>query len=129
MLVREGEQIVAHVGVLVRDVLLDGRGVHVGGIGGVMTHPDRRGRGYASAALARAIAHLAADPELAFALLTCPPARAPFYRGRGWWPFVGRLLVAQPGGTLVFTATAVLVLPVHRRAPHAGTLDLRGLPW
>ena len=44
--------LVCHVGALVRDVIIDGRLMQVGGIGGVMTAPAARRRGHARAALA-----------------------------------------------------------------------------
>ncbi len=125
----EGEQLVSHVGIVVRDVTLDGREVRIGGIGSVKTHPAARGRGHAGVALRRASVFFAADPAIAFALLVCLPPLVPFYGKLGWQPFDGALLVEQPGGRVPFTANEVLVLPVHDRAPRAGTLDLQGLPW
>jgi aminoglycoside 2'-N-acetyltransferase I len=129
ILVRDGGCLVAHVGLLSRAVSLDGHTVRVGGILGVMTHPAARGRGHASAGMRCAAARFAREPDLAFALLTCPPARVPFYARLGWRRFGGRLLVAQPDGVIAFTVGAVLVLPVQGPAPEAGTLDLCGLPW
>lgn len=123
------EQLVAHVGIVVRDATLDGSAVHIGGIGSVKTHPDARGRGYAGQAIGRAAEFFADDPALAFALLVCRVPLVPFYRTLGWQPFGGTLLVEQPGGTVPFTANEVMILPVQASAPQAGTLDLRGLPW
>ena len=47
----ENKQLVCHAGGLIRDALIDGRAVRVGGIGGVMTAPGSRKRGYARATL------------------------------------------------------------------------------
>ena len=44
-----------HVGIYFRDVTWNGRKFHIGGIGGVATHPDHRRHGYASVALNAAI--------------------------------------------------------------------------
>ena len=44
-----------HVGIYFRDAMWDGRKVHIGGIGGVSTRADCRGRGYATLALNAAI--------------------------------------------------------------------------
>ncbi|HEY8598026.1 MAG TPA: GNAT family N-acetyltransferase [Thermomicrobiales bacterium] len=125
----EGDRLVAHVGIVVRDATLDGRDVRIGGIGSVKTHPAARGRGYAGRAIGRAAEFFAADPALAFALLVCREPLVPFYGKLGWQPFGGTLLVEQPGGTVPFTANEVMTLPVHANAPQTGTLDLRGLPW
>jgi len=125
----DDDQLIAHVGIVVRDATLDGQGVRIGGIGSVKTHPAARGRGYARRAIGRAVEFFAADQALAFALLVCRVPLLPFYGKLGWQPFGGTLLVEQPGGTVPFTANEVLTLPVHDQAPQTGTLDLRGLPW
>jgi len=121
--------LVGYVGIVVRDVALDGRVVRVGGIGGVKTHPAARGRGYARAALQRAATFMADDLGAAFGVLVCREALLPFYGGLGWQPFAGTLLVGQPGGTVPFTFNRPMVLPVREPAPQGGTLDLCGLPW
>lgn len=129
ILVWDDERLVAHVGVVVREAVLDGQNIHIGGIGGVMTHPTAQGKGYASAAMRRAEGFFTSDPAIAFALLCCPPSRVSFYERLGWRGFSGRLLVEQPGGAIEFTVNAVLVRAVHHPAPSVGTLDLCGLPW
>jgi len=129
ILVWEDGRLVAHVGLVVREVVLDGQGMRIGGIGGVMTHPAAQRQGYASAMLRRAADCFASDPAIAFALLCCPPQRVSFYERLGWRRFGGTLLVAQPSGTVEFAVNAVLVRAVHRPAPQSGTLDLCGLPW
>src|ERR1700760_5047164 len=44
-----------HVGIYFRTIDWNGNKIHIGGIGGVMTREDCRGRGYASVAVAAAI--------------------------------------------------------------------------
>ncbi len=44
-----------YVGVILRDARWGDRGVRVGGIGGVKTHPASRGRGLATSAIRRAL--------------------------------------------------------------------------
>jgi aminoglycoside 2'-N-acetyltransferase I len=129
LLVWDDGRLVAHVGVVVRDVLLDGQIVRIGGIGGVMTHPEAQGKGFARAAMRRAQDVFASDPAIVFALLVCPSSRVSFYERLDWRRFGGRLLVAQPAGAIAFTVNAVLVRPIHGIAPQTGTLDLCGLPW
>ena len=121
--------LVGYVGIVARDVLLDGRAVRVGGIGGVKTHPAVRGQGYARAALGRAATFMADELGAAFGLLVCREELRPFYGGLGWQPFAGALLIEQPGGRVLFTFNRPLVLPLREPAPHAGTIDLCGLPW
>src|SRR5262245_14997866 len=62
-----------HVGIHFRDALWDGRKVHIGGIGGVATRADCRGRGYATVALNAAIRTLRDHEAVRFALLFCEP--------------------------------------------------------
>ncbi len=121
--------LVGYVGIVARDVTLDGRAVRVGGIGGVKTHPAVRGKGYARAALRRAAAFMADELAVAFGVLVCREGLLPFYGGLGWQPFAGALLVEQPGGRVPFIFNRPMVLPVREAAPPGGTLDLCGLPW
>ena len=124
----ETHKVRCHVGVYLRDVKLDGMPVRIGGIGGVMTHPDFRGKGLAGSALRHACS-LFAKEEAAFAVLFCERRLSPFYARFDWRIFAGDVLVEQPGGIVRFTATRPMVLDVVRPAPTAGILDLCGLPW
>ena len=121
--------LVAHAGIVTRAGTLDGVPVKIGGIGGVKTHPQAQGRGYASAALRRAATALLDDHHVAFSLLVCQAHLLPFYGRLGWLPFPGRLVVEQPGGPTVFTINHPMVLPGLHPAPREGVIDLRGLPW
>lgn len=121
-------QIVSHVGVLTRTVLLDGVPVRIGGVGGVKTHPEARGRGYASAAMARAAAFFADEAQVSFAFLVTFDRRS-FYERLNWRLFGGIVNVEQPDGMIHFTANEPMVYSVRRTAPTAGVLDLQGLPW
>jgi aminoglycoside 2'-N-acetyltransferase I len=122
-------RLISHVGIVTRDGTLDGLPVKLGGIGGVKTHPQAQGRGYASAALRRAATALRDEHHVAFSLLVCQAHLLPFYERLGWLPFPGRLVVEQPGGPIVFTINHPMVLPGLRPAPQEGVIDLRGLPW
>ena len=125
----DGGDVVSHVGIVRRDVTWNGRPMRVGGIGGVATREDRRGRGYASMALDAAIQTLGDEGSIDFAMLFCEPRLAPFYAARGWRPFDGDIQAEQPEqGRVPFTATAPHVFKL-RQAPLKGTIDLCGLPW
>ncbi len=122
-------RLVSHVGMLTRDVEVDGVRTTIGGIGGVKTHPEARGRGYASAALQMASAFFTDDLGVAFVLLVCLPPTVPYYERLGWRRFHGTLLVAQPGGTILFLANLPMALPARAAAPLDGTINLCGYPW
>jgi hypothetical protein len=124
----EGE-LVSHVGILVREGSLDGGPVRIGGIGSVKTHPRVQGRGYASAGLRQAAATLHDEHQVAFSLLVCQEHLLAFYARLSWLAFAGRLVVAQPAGSMVFTINRPMVLAGRRPAPADGTIDLNGPPW
>jgi GNAT superfamily N-acetyltransferase len=124
----EGEGVACHVGIYRREVKWNGRKLRAGGIGGVLTREDARGRGYASMALNAAIRTLRDEGATDFALLFCEPHNAAFYMARGWKPFDGEIHAEQPAGRIRFDAIAPYVHEI-RRAPLRGTIDLCGLPW
>jgi aminoglycoside 2'-N-acetyltransferase I len=117
-----------HVGVYFRDALWDGRKVQIGGIGGVSTREDCRGRGYATLALNAAIATMRDHEAVRFAMLFCEPHNEAYYQARGWHPFKGEVYAEQPGGRVRFEAMAPFVFDFTRK-PRDGVIDLCGLPW
>jgi GNAT superfamily N-acetyltransferase len=117
-----------HVGIYFRTIDWNGNKIHVGGIGGVMTREDCRGRGYASLALTAAIDTMRANEAARFALLFCEEHNVAFYRARGWDPFDGEIWCEQPGGRIRFDLMAPFVFDI-KRAPRQGRIDLCGLPW
>jgi aminoglycoside 2'-N-acetyltransferase I len=123
----EGD-VVCHVGIYRREVTWNGRKFRAGGIGGVLTREDSRGRGYASMALDAAIQTLKHEGATDFALLFCEPHNVPFYEGRGWKAFDGEIYVEQPQGRVRFEAIAPYVYHI-KRAPLKGVIDLCGPPW
>jgi aminoglycoside 2'-N-acetyltransferase I len=128
LLVREGGQLVSVVGLYPRQARHDGEQVLVGGIGGVMTHPEHRRRGFAGIAMHQA-RRLFAEQGVDFALLFCEPKNIPFYGALGWSIFPGQVIVEQPAGRAPFTLMTAMVLGLVRPAPATGVIDLCGLPW
>jgi aminoglycoside 2'-N-acetyltransferase I len=129
VLIETDDDVVCHVGIYFRTVTWNGQKVHIGGIGGVATHPDHRRRGCASIALDAAAQTMRDHDTAQFALLFCEPHNFEFYQSRGWQPFTGDIYAEQPEGRIRFQAMAPFVLDLKRRAPTLGTLDLYGLPW
>ena len=118
-----------YTGIVLRDGVADGRPTRIGGVGGVKTHPDGRGRGYARSALEAALRFFQEQPDVAFALLVCEPHLLPYYAALGWQEFRGRVLVRQRGAVAEFTFNRVMTHSVRRPAPVEGTIDLCGPPW
>jgi aminoglycoside 2'-N-acetyltransferase I len=123
----EGE-IVTHVEIVDRMGTVDGRPVRLGGIGGVAAATAWRGRGLASAAVARAGAFMRGEMGVEFGLLVCGPKMVGFYGRLGWQEVEGPLLVDQPGGKVELEGP-VMVLPCQEQRWPGGAIDLCGLPW
>jgi aminoglycoside 2'-N-acetyltransferase I len=123
----EGDRLVSHIGLFLRDMRWGTRPVRVGGIGGVATRPESRRRGFASVGLARAATYFQ-NAKRDFGLLFCEEHKFDFYRGRGWRPFECPVLMEQPQGRVTLTSMTPFVLDL-RLAPRSGELDLCGLPW
>jgi GNAT superfamily N-acetyltransferase len=120
--------LMCHIGLYFRVVIFNGVKMHIGGVGGVSTHPNGRKRGYASVALNAAVQTLRDRQDAQFGLLFCEPHNAAFYQARGWHPFAGEIYVEQPEGRVPFVAMAPYIFDL-KRAPRRGTIDLCGLPW
>ena len=120
-------ELVCHVGLFTRIALWNDREVTIGGIGGVATHPDKRGGGFATAAMQTAMQCFAREDK-DFAVLFCEPHNYAFYRNLGWHQFEGQVLAEQPQGRVRFEAMTPFVYDL-KFAPRNGTIDLRGLPW
>ena len=118
-----------YVGVVLRNARWDDRAVRVGGIGGVKTHPASRRRGFATAAIRRALHFFHGQGDIDFGLLVCEPGLVPFYERQGWRRFPGALLVAQRPATVPFTFNLAMTTPVRLQEPLTGAIDLMGPPW
>ncbi|MBR0835297.1 GNAT family N-acetyltransferase [Bradyrhizobium manausense] len=109
----EDERLVCHVGALIRDALTDSREVRVGGIGGVMTAPGSRERGFARAVLAAMRSYLVNDQQVAFSLLFCASNLHAFYGKLDWRLFAGTPLVEHRGVAMEFTLNPAMVQNWH----------------
>jgi aminoglycoside 2'-N-acetyltransferase I len=128
VLVHEAGRLVSVVSLYQREGRHDGMPVRIGGIGGVMTHPDHRRRGFARAAMAAARRFFAAD-RMDFSLLFVEPKNIGFYGALGWRVFPEPVIVEQPAGRAPFALMTAMVSGLARAAPAAGIIDLCGLPW
>jgi aminoglycoside 2'-N-acetyltransferase I len=128
VIVEADEQPVCHVGLHRREGIWKDRKIRIGGIGGVLTHPDFRRQGLASVAIDAALHTLRDERSNDFALLFCDPDMAGFYTSRNWKPFMGEVFAEQQGERGRFNVMQPLVYYL-KRAPHEGELDLCGLPW
>ncbi|MCI0679282.1 MAG: GNAT family N-acetyltransferase [Actinobacteria bacterium] len=121
--------LVSYVGVLTREGTLDTAPVTIGGIGGVKTHPDARGLGYAALGMRRATEWFHEQHGVDFGLLVCEPGLISYYENLGWVMFDGVLLTTQGAATVEFTFNRVMTQTIGRPAPVTGIIDLSGPPW
>jgi aminoglycoside 2'-N-acetyltransferase I len=128
VLLRVNGQLVSHVEIVERTGTVDGRPVKLGGIGGVVTLPEWRRRGLATAVLERAAAFMRDELKVAFGLLICSQDMMPFYRKLSWQVVEGPLVFDQPGGKVTLTGVAMVLSCVGKKWPQ-GMIDLCGLPW
>jgi GNAT superfamily N-acetyltransferase len=121
--------LVSYVGVLTRRGTLDDAPVVIGGIGGVKTHPDARGLGYAAMGMRRASEWFREQGDVDFGLLVCEPGLIRYYESLGWVEFDGTVLTTQGDRRVEFTFNRVMTQPIVSEAPVRGVIDLMGPPW
>jgi len=110
--------LVCHVGIYFRTVTWNGQKVHIGGIGGVCTREDRRGRGYATMAIDAACIPCA--PTRRSASRCCSASRTmSLLRGPQLAPLQGRGLLRAAGGADPLHSHGALCLQ-HRQRADAG---------
>jgi predicted GNAT family N-acyltransferase len=117
-----------YVGVILREARSNDRGVKVGGIGGVKTHPASRGRGFATTAIRRALDFFYRQ-DVDFGLLVCESGLVPFYERLGWRSFPRDLFVTQQQATVSFTFNLPMTTPLGLQESLGGKLDVLGPPW
>jgi aminoglycoside 2'-N-acetyltransferase I len=122
-------EVIGHAGIYLRDAEFDARPVKIGGVGGVATRLDLRGRGIAGEVMREAVREMRDKHGVDFGLLFCEPRHAPLYKRLGWRFFEGEVFVEQPRqGRVRFRVSDPFVFDL-KIAPLAGILDLCGLPW
>jgi len=128
VLVTVDDMVASYTGIVLTSGDVDGRATTIGGVGGIATHPEQRGRGHARESVDIAIEWMKGQ-EAEFALLVCRDKLVRYYSDLGWALFRGDLLVTQFGEPEVFTFNRVMVRAVGGEPPTGGTIDLHGPPW
>ncbi len=118
----------SYAAVVFREGLADGEPVAIGGVGGVKTHPEARGRGHGAEVMREAFRTWSAR-MVDFGLLVCEPGLIDYYTRLGWAEFGGTVLTLQKGESVPFQFNRVMLIAVRSQPPSAGVIDLRGPPW
>ncbi|MEV4532691.1 GNAT family N-acetyltransferase [Asanoa sp. NPDC049518] len=92
----ERDTLVAHGSVVQRRLVHNGRALRCGYVEGVGVHPEHRRRGYGGDVMAALEAVIREAYDLG-ALGTTDEGE-PFYRSRGWLPWIGPLAALTPDG-------------------------------
>jgi GNAT superfamily N-acetyltransferase len=96
---------IGHAGFLLIEVEVDGVELRGVGLGGVMVHPDRRGRGIGEN-LVRETTSRMGSLRRSFGMLFCRDARLPFYERMGWRKVGGDVVADQVRGPIVMPLNA-----------------------
>lgn len=131
LLIFDGDQWASTVEVFCRTITVAGQGVEVGGISGVMTHPDYQRRGYSKRLMRRAVKWIAEQWTVSFGLLVCKTNLIPFYSELGWEQVVGKITFQQPDKYSGFDPQQVhgMIYRFGTAVWAGGDIDLCGLPW
>lgn len=130
LIVWEGEIWVSVLTLLKKAITVGGSPVTVGGIGGVMTLPEWRGRGYASAAMKVAADVIRDEMKASFGLLICNAHRVHLYESLGWKVISAPTFFSQSSGKRQFSdAMLVMTYACTERPWPDGPVDLCGPPW
>ncbi len=129
VLVFEGDQWVSSTTLTFREILVGGLPIRMGGIGGVMTLPEQRGKGYAEAAMRKTMEFL--GQQVAFGLLVCEPKLVKYYAKFGWQRVDQPIFYQQSDGqTHTFPLEmAVMIYASNGDSWPAGEINVCGLPW
>jgi GNAT superfamily N-acetyltransferase len=120
--------LIGRVGILERTISVGQELLRVGGICGVVTVPEYRGRGVAGALVGESVAFVKDKLSLPFALLTCKPRLEAFYERLGWKTVNGPTVFTQPDGIRTCRGLTMVAKCGSRLWPE-GPIDLRGPPW
>ena len=119
---------VSHVGVLKHAMCVNGTSMAIAGIGGVVTVPGARGKGFARGLLEHALAFARREWAVQAGMLFCLPRMSSYYEALGWLHVRAEISVEQPGGRKV-SPLRVMVLPFDDLAWARGPVELDSLPW
>ena len=122
------KKIVGQVGVLKREISVGEHLLWTGGIHGVVTDPEHRRRGVATALMNRSVDFIRGQLNLPFGLLTCNPRLEAFYNELGWKTTEEPCVFEQPDGPRSCGGLTMVIECGSKRWPE-GSIDLLGLPW
>jgi GNAT superfamily N-acetyltransferase len=125
---KEDNRVVSTVGLIQREILVEGIPYRIGGVGGVATRPDRQKLGYAGRLLTETKRFMNDDPWYEYGMLFCDPKRIPYYQKSGYERISNSLYVRRESDRQLFPDPC-LVLDLRGNIFPPGEVDCMGLPW
>lgn len=130
VMAKSDQRVVSQAGILYRVICVGGVLLPVGGLSNVMTLPEARGRGYARAVVASAIAFVGVWLWAPFAMVLCAAASTGFYERLGWRKVDQGIVYERSGGQQALTNQLAMIQPCQGEAEWpVGPIDLCGAPW
>jgi aminoglycoside 2'-N-acetyltransferase I len=120
--------LVSHAGILQHSVRVNGRSILVAGLGGVVTVPTARRKGFARQLVQHAMKYADAEWQVEAGLLFCRPEMIHYYEALGWQQVQFPVMIDQPNGK-ISSPLPVMVFPFGDRHWPTGTIELESLPW
>jgi GNAT superfamily N-acetyltransferase len=102
--------------------------LRIGGLNGVITRPEARGKGYGNLVVGAAEAHMRDEMDADFGMLFCHPELEPYYDSRGWVKVESPVTIVQPEGPRK-TSHTVMVLAFRNAVWSDTPVVLNSLPW
>ena len=127
----EGEEVIAHLGVVQRRITIGDAPADVAGIQNVAVLPEHRGKGLTRKMLTAAVDE-ALQRHLDYGLLFCEPKTIPVYARCGWLELPDQPLVridSDEQEKPLLPGNLPMWFPLAKRAFPAGTVHLGGNDW
>ncbi|MEO7298203.1 MAG: GNAT family N-acetyltransferase [Verrucomicrobiota bacterium] len=123
-------KILAHVGVVTRQIRVGAEQIDIAGIQNLAVHPESRGRGFAQQIMTAAMDE-AARREIPFGLLFCVAKLERFYNSLGWRTRVGKPTMLDSHGNRVPIPEKNSCMFKNLRAATfpSGEIFLQGADW
>jgi RimJ/RimL family protein N-acetyltransferase len=128
VLVYLGNILASNVEIVERIVTVSEQPLRVGGIGGVATLPEYRGRGLSTQAMTAAAKFMKGQLGLEYGLLITGSRRKTFYEALGWQVNSEPAYFDQPSGKMKNEGITMSLAMAGEPWP-AGVIDFCGLPW
>jgi aminoglycoside 2'-N-acetyltransferase I len=121
--------IVSNVGIVRKEITVKGRTIVVGGVGGVVTHPDWRRMGFARLLMDKAEEYLRRNSsEYEYGMLFCDKKMVPYY-GKGGWVQIENLVYITWKKERKISDEICMVLQLSEKEWPPGEVDTQGPPW